>query len=603
MLIGLFMGVFLVAALAYVVGIGEAIAQREGVQDAADAAAFSAAVLHARGMNVIALVNMVMAALLAILIALKLVEALCAIAIALIALGAFFLEPALVAQIPEVEGLREQVRAAHDALEPDIESALEALHVLARGIRVVVPAAAQLRTIELISAQYRHRAVLGVVLPTQAALPTEDAPFAQLCDHASGYVGGLVGLALDRVVPRAVARDVADATADLARDASDWYCGDAGGDPARTHVRRIVQHPTLPARAACIAYDANRPGYDPVEHQRLCRRAQEDESASRPDSRTGACVDRCAADGPYAQRVELARRECAPDEASRFTSFSWVERAVEREYVFRHGAWRVARERVVAGSTRRRRSTLPPCGDVHAAIGKDWNAQVHATGSDRIQPVCSSEDAPERRGAEGETFGPVRGLEVLHILGCSEDAVLQRDVARDPKSLRDDAEHSRSPQALVSGAELGEAPFQLRAYVLGASSRANVERILDVASWGTLARSAEFGAEHARLAALLDTSRSAFAQAEYYYAVRDGGAAERASYLWNMRWQARLRRFRLPEAPASSGAGASQSADFGVQPVALDLLEACARAHVLVGAGLGEGCPSDAREANDLLIH
>src|SRR5207244_1431493 len=101
-----FMAVFLTAALYYIVGIGDAIWQRERMQDAADAAAFSAAVLHARGMNLLVLINMVMAALLAVLVTLKLVETLVIVAMVAIAFASF-LNPTLASSIPLLENLRE----------------------------------------------------------------------------------------------------------------------------------------------------------------------------------------------------------------------------------------------------------------------------------------------------------------------------------------------------------------------------------------------------------------------------------------------------------------------------------------------------------------
>jgi hypothetical protein len=72
--VAVFMSAVLVGALWYVIGIAEAILQRQQLQDAADAAAYAAAVTHARGMNLMALLNVVMAAILAVLVALKLVE-------------------------------------------------------------------------------------------------------------------------------------------------------------------------------------------------------------------------------------------------------------------------------------------------------------------------------------------------------------------------------------------------------------------------------------------------------------------------------------------------------------------------------------------------
>ena len=63
MVMGIFMAMLLVGLIYYVWGIGDAVMVRERMQDASDTASFSAAVIHARGMNLISLMNMIMAAL------------------------------------------------------------------------------------------------------------------------------------------------------------------------------------------------------------------------------------------------------------------------------------------------------------------------------------------------------------------------------------------------------------------------------------------------------------------------------------------------------------------------------------------------------------
>ena len=57
MVLGIFMCTCLVGILWYLAGIGDAIIYRERMQEASDAVAFSAAVIHARGMNLIVLIN------------------------------------------------------------------------------------------------------------------------------------------------------------------------------------------------------------------------------------------------------------------------------------------------------------------------------------------------------------------------------------------------------------------------------------------------------------------------------------------------------------------------------------------------------------------
>jgi hypothetical protein len=74
LVLGIFMCACMVGALWYLAGIGSAIVYRERMQEAADAIAFSGAVLHARGMNLIVLINFVMAAILAIRVALRVTQ-------------------------------------------------------------------------------------------------------------------------------------------------------------------------------------------------------------------------------------------------------------------------------------------------------------------------------------------------------------------------------------------------------------------------------------------------------------------------------------------------------------------------------------------------
>jgi hypothetical protein len=63
MVMGLFMGLFLVGCLWYMIGIGDSIVFHDRMQEVADSAAFSAAVVHARGMNFLVGINLVMMAM------------------------------------------------------------------------------------------------------------------------------------------------------------------------------------------------------------------------------------------------------------------------------------------------------------------------------------------------------------------------------------------------------------------------------------------------------------------------------------------------------------------------------------------------------------
>lgn len=65
--IGLFASVFIVGVLYCLLGFGSALRHGARMQDAADATTFSSAVMHARGMNLVALMNMVKLAVVVVL--------------------------------------------------------------------------------------------------------------------------------------------------------------------------------------------------------------------------------------------------------------------------------------------------------------------------------------------------------------------------------------------------------------------------------------------------------------------------------------------------------------------------------------------------------
>ena len=74
MLMGLFMALFLIGGTWFLFGIARTLVFRERVQEAADAAAFSSAAIHAKGMNLIAAINLLFFALTALWMLLRTFE-------------------------------------------------------------------------------------------------------------------------------------------------------------------------------------------------------------------------------------------------------------------------------------------------------------------------------------------------------------------------------------------------------------------------------------------------------------------------------------------------------------------------------------------------
>jgi metal-sulfur cluster biosynthetic enzyme len=74
MVLGVFLAMFLIGALWFLIGIGDMLVFRDKAQEAADAAAFSVTVVHAKGMNLIAALNLLMLVMTAIYVALGIVR-------------------------------------------------------------------------------------------------------------------------------------------------------------------------------------------------------------------------------------------------------------------------------------------------------------------------------------------------------------------------------------------------------------------------------------------------------------------------------------------------------------------------------------------------
>jgi len=580
-LLALFMAVFMTALVYYVSGIGETLLQRERMQDAADAAAFSAAVLHARGMNTIVLVNMVMAALLAVLVALKLVELVITMAILAIAIASFF-APGLAGAIPPLADVRQKVQTTHDRLRPSIYGALDALHTAARGIRVLVPAASQQRVIESVRAHYHPPAQAGFALPPRPTLPTQDGSFSTLCDRAGQYTGKLTSWALEPVLSSEVAALIGGAVEGLTESRADWFCG-TDGHPPRTKVEHEHEYPFLAARERCQQFDSQAPDYAQRaadEHARLCAQAETDEQDSEPAKPTGHCAARCEAEGPYEERAARARYACAPDQNgdNHLYAFHWQERRYTRTYVHERSGWvRASSDEQEEHGARyvRRKGDRRPCGEAHASVSPGWQPIGHDPDTGAALPLCGNAAPPKWPGRAGSRHALVH-TEVTRIFGCKRKVVQRYDL--DADQLDAEQAETKVPQDLLADAVLGEAPFQIRAAVLGELPDDGPEGVQRIATWGYEQPAAIGDA----LPDPRELGRVAIAQAEYFYALEHPETPP-ADFMWSMRWQARLRRVQLTgesaqradaemddaEDGGKSGSAFAPEAPFG------SLIEAC----------------------------
>src|SRR5260370_42411244 len=82
--LGIAMAAFLALFLWHIMSVPDALVYRERMQDAADSVAFESAVMHARTMNLLAAINIIMSAVLSILVMGRFIELILGIAATLL---------------------------------------------------------------------------------------------------------------------------------------------------------------------------------------------------------------------------------------------------------------------------------------------------------------------------------------------------------------------------------------------------------------------------------------------------------------------------------------------------------------------------------------
>ncbi len=229
LVIAVFMAVFLVGSLWYLVVVGDAAIYREKMQDGADATAFASAVYHARGMNIIAMLNLIMAAALAVLIAFKVAEvlaftiaaiagAICALtgASCVIAADAFDIGMNLQNNIiPKVQKV--------------VDTVLKACSESQRWVARLTPWVGAARG-AVAATNYGPTVKGGVAISLsmipmgdRLGLPVQEEPFEKLCERAGTMLGNL---AFGWIPGMSLAGGL---VGKLAKTFPGFFCGGSGG--------------------------------------------------------------------------------------------------------------------------------------------------------------------------------------------------------------------------------------------------------------------------------------------------------------------------------------------------------------------------------------
>jgi hypothetical protein len=551
MLIAVFFAIFGVAILYYMIGMGQAVLFRERMQDAADATALSAAIANARGMNFIVLINIVMAALLAILVTIKLVETIAILGMFIAAALAWVTFGATLAAIPPLRVVQEAMQDAYDTAKSPIFSALEILNETATAVKWITPPTADLIASSNISEHWGAPIEKGFAVGSREikkGLPVEDDTFDRLCGKAGEFPIELAKAAINCPAIDPIFDKLESAMSAITSTLSEWFCGDSsGGAPTYDHTEN-AGYPKIDSDDQCSASRNDITAGKAINTTNPdCNKQQQEQLDAQPDPKTGSCQagHDCTLGGPYDSRVTAAREQCDPSKSPRPVEIAYQYRAGHVDYLWKGGQWQRQVPKydsfVLGGST-----SSPPCGPTEAmpTLSVGYNKVVRRSQNvSDILPVCSNEKAPS-----APLFVPptpnlehIDFIEVTQILGCTKPETKHIDVSRGSngridKSVGGEDKNGKAPKHVEINAKLGDDNFQLRSLIIGHFPSKVADGIIKLSLWKQVQPDNPLGA-------LESLGGISFAQAEYFYE----GTEERDEWMWHMKWRARLRRFRLPD--------------------------------------------------------
>ncbi len=275
MVMATFIALFLVGLVYHVAGVGQAALEQQIVQDGADAVAYSNAAAKARGMNLLALINLVMSAALAVLVALRVLQAILAVAIAAVGVACIVTQGAACGAMAPLGQALDKVTSIADKVEPRIKDVLDGLEKAADEINEIVPLLAQAEAV-YIAARDEHDPVhAGFAWPVTDPLPTKKGRFEDLCERAAMDVVVMSTFFLPGGLPDMAKDTVGELVSSLAGTFSGYFCGGSDASPPDS----MTQDVPLP----------------------LSEHTECDDAAARPSEVEGCCVsaacEQCSAWG------------------------------------------------------------------------------------------------------------------------------------------------------------------------------------------------------------------------------------------------------------------------------------------------------------------
>lgn len=606
MVIGVFMAIVLVGLLYYMSGLGQMLFRRERMQDAADAVALATAIGHARGMNLIAFINMVMAALVAIVLALKIIELmLTGLALILVAIS-WFVPPAGAA-VPIVYEARETVKEVHDAAREIVDNILIGLNMAERAIRVITPVQSVLTATLKIGDKYSDVTDLTVAVPTRLTLPVENDKYDTLCNEGGDIISDLIHSVTGGIPFVGKVIDLAAGVLIVA--VKNAYCFKDGSQVPPTPIPFDRSLPFNETGQKCeddkAAMNAGSKNCEDWEQELRDRHPESDGNCPSSGDRAAVCTS----------ALSTARDQCNINTKRNGENYSWAAQPVKEKVVFDTEDWNwktieyeyvgspvlnnttdygsamdtfnQAQSEVNSGNRPNfeqleqdtPRTGGKPCdnGGVRAEdtpnperLWSEWNAEPTwaeitwetpgQSQPENVKPVCTKKLEAMKNKLPNQGQIPERTLDgrpppgyegeftlqydtIKQVYGCTEHDDLPVVFPADWASEGAAGGDDKAPQKMEEGATLGSEDFQLRGFALVTGDERRSKKVDRQLGHTAFERQVE-SEEWVTLAR--NSGRIAISQAEYYFNHNGVTNSDVYEWVWHMDWRARLVRFRLP---------------------------------------------------------
>ncbi|MFO8072087.1 MAG: hypothetical protein R6V85_09455 [Polyangia bacterium] len=430
MVISVFVALFMVGLFYHLLGVGLAALEQQIVQDGADAVAFSNATAKARGMNLLALINLVMAAALSVMVALRTLQAILSVAIAAVGVACIVTQGAACGAMAPLGQALNKITDIADDVEPRIQDILDGLEEASDVINEVTPLLAEAEAVYISTRETYDPVEVGFAWPVTDELPTKKGSFDELCAKAGENVVVMTTFFLPGGLPEMAQDTVGELVGGMAGTFSEFFCGDSDSPPPDSMTRE-VSHPLN-------------------EHYEC------DDGAARPDEASGRCYS--------AQCEQCSEWGCA----------FCLGAQSDDDYV--RGLWGWRRDRWV--------EWVDAVGGTHVETlgsgeeGSSWleDDPCEGQGGCAGETICESETREDADGSYPEGAEIVTRTVYLELHGCLVEEEIEMEVQGEPL----DSDEWARPRALDE--DLLPEGLRVRGFVLAGTDHEQRRRGVAIAA-------------------------------------------------------------------------------------------------------------------------